>query len=117
MPDFHQTYQDVLSTATTDSAFTIPFQSGNWNFFYFAAGAQAVANQSSKVELYFDQAGDGTNMQLIDAIYTDSETYQHNFDPNVLYTVGTNSRIVVRRTLLGGTTAREVFAQWQGSVV
>ena len=119
-PNYALTYQDTLSVAVTENVFNIDYvDSGTlfWTFERFSAGSQFVNGQSAKIELFYDAAGDD-NWQLIDAIYTVSETYQHEFDVDVEYPFNVGlSKVKVKRTLFGGTTAREVYAQWQGSVV
>ncbi len=121
-PAYTITYQDTLSTVT-NNYFTIDFvDSGtlHWAFSRFSAGAQSITGESTKVELFYDADGTGNNLVLIDAIYTAGETYQHDFDTSVTYPYTINtSRVLVRRTCFdgGSPTAREVYAQWQGSVV
>jgi len=118
-PNFVQSYQDNLSLAVTDNYFVLDYvDSGTlyWTFERFSAGAQWLLNGSSKVELFYDANGDN-QLVLIDAIYTASETYQHEFDINVKYPYTANvSRVLVRRTLFGAG-AREIYAQWQGMVI
>lgn len=108
-----QVYQDSMS-GTVDTAYTIP--AGPWVFERWSAGAQFISGSSSKVELFWDQVGDGSDMTLLDAIYTSSETYAHTLDNTITYESDGNSRIVIRRSVLSGATAREIYAQWQGFI-
>lgn len=120
-PDYMQTYQDVVGGTVLNDFFTPDFTSPGtltWGFTKFSAGAQYVANQSSKIELFWDAEGDASNLILIDAIYTIGETYQHDLDVDITFPYTPEvSRVLIRRTSMGGTTNREIFAQWQGSVI
>lgn len=112
-------YQGSISTTQDDVFVPQPNTQGvigNWAFERWSAGTQLVAGSTSKIELYWDASGNGTNMTLVDAIYTSGETYAHELDSSVLYSVDGTARVVVRRTVLGGNTAREVYAQVQGFV-
>ncbi len=121
-PSYSKTYQDDLSTTTTNNYFTIDFsdflETKQWGFSAFSAGAQAISSQNVKVELFYDAEGDASNLELIDAIYTQGETYQHKLNVSVMFPYTPNvSRVLVRRTLFGGVSAQQVYANWQGSVV
>ena len=121
-PNFTKTYQSVCSITTTDDFFTLDYVDSGilfWTFSRFSAGAQAVTAQSSKMELFYDADGSGNNLELIDAIYTNGETYQHEFNTSVTYPYTPNvSRVLIRRTCFGSPVlSREIFAQWQGVVV
>jgi hypothetical protein len=120
-PAYEITYQDVLSEAVTNNYFNLDYvDSGTLHFGFsrFSAGAQWANGQSVKIELFYDADGTGNNLQLIDAIYTASETYQHDFDLGVMYPYNISvSRVLVRRTIFATTpTAVEIYAQWQGTV-
>jgi hypothetical protein len=114
-------YQDSIST-TLDEVFvpqpSVQGQDGNWIFQQWSAGTQfASDNTSCVIELYWDASGTKTNMTLIDAIYTLSETYQHPLDQTVLYNVDGTAQVVVRRTVLGtSSVSRQIYAQVQGFV-
>lgn len=120
-PAYEVTYQDTLSEQVTNNYFNIDYvDSGTLHFGFsgFSAGAQYAAGQSVKVELFYDADGTGNDLQLIDAIYTMSETYQHAFDLAIMYpfTIST-SRVLVRRTIFAVVPQPvEIYAQWQGTV-
>jgi hypothetical protein len=115
MPDYSAIYQDTLSI-TQDDSYAIPVP-GNWNFLDWQASAEAVGN--SKIELFWDETGDGSNLELVSAVYTKGAvTTAQVFDPNIYYNSTGNSNVIVRRSLLGGvTTPRQIYAQWHGSVI
>jgi hypothetical protein len=111
---YNPIYQTSVSTVQTD---TMVPAAGSFNFFRWSAGA-ALSTGSAKIELFWDANGTQTDMTLVDAIYTASETYNHELDPNNLYTAdGTTEHVVIRRTVLGSTDAREIYASWQGSIL
>lgn len=123
-PSYSKTYQDVCGATVTENYFTPDFSNPgtlNWAFTKFSAGAQYVISQNSKIELFWDAEGNASNLILIDAIYTTGETYQHDLDPNITYPYTPNvSRVLVRRTCMtagSGIVNREIYAQWQGTVV
>jgi hypothetical protein len=114
-------YQDSITT-TIDETF-VPQQpaegvNGLWAFQQWSAGTQLASdNTSCVIELFWDASGTKTDMTLVDAIYTLSETYQHPLDQTVFYTVDGVGQVVVRRTVLASSTAaRQIYAQVQGFV-
>lgn len=118
-PNYIKTYSDTLDIGVHDDYFTIDFVDSGilyWNFSKFSGGCQYAIGQSSKIELFYDADGTAENLELIDTIYTASETYQHEFDPNIKYSYTSNvSRVLVRRTLYSLVSV-QVYAQWQGQV-
>jgi len=111
---YNPIYQGDVATVQID---TMTPAAGSFNFFRWSAGA-AAAEGSAKIELFWDADGTQQNMTLVDAIYTASETYNHELDPNNIYTADGNvEHVVIKRTILGSTVAREVYAQWQGSIL
>lgn len=113
-------YQDSISTVL-DTSYVPPMEEGQetgiWVFTQFIGGAElANDGSSSKVELFWDATGDGVGMELIDAVYTASETYSHTLNQSTQYVLDGTARFVVRRTVLGGnqTTLRQIYAQVQG---
>lgn len=120
-PDYIINFQDTLSQAVTNNYFTIDFSDSgtlHWTFSRFTAGCQFQTGQSCKVELFYDADGTGDDLQLIDAVYSTSETYQHTFDTAVEYPYNISiSRVLVRRTIFNAVIVpTEVFAEWQGNV-
>lgn len=114
-----KTYQSNVSNSIEDVFVpqeTSPPDTGNWAFVVWSAGGQNVAGSTNKIELFWDASGIGSNMTLIDAIYTAGETYQHELDQTNFYTVDNVGRFVVRRSVLGVQTSREIYAQVQGFV-
>lgn len=109
-PIYQSDVSDVVVDIMTPAA-------GSFNFFRWSAGAEA-AEGSVKIELFWDQDGTQEGMQLIDAIYTASETYNHELDPNTLYEAdGVVAHVVVKRTVFNSSQPREIYASWQGSIL
>lgn len=108
-----QVYQDTVSS-TTDVNFTPPV--GNLIFTSFSGGAQVAILGNTKMELFWDASGNGTNMELISAIYTTGETYNLDQNANLFYNSDGVGRVVIRRKLLGGGLPREVYAQVEGFI-
>lgn len=78
------------------------------------AGAQVnfKADQSSKVEYFWDPNGNGTGMQLIESVYSAGQTVQLNVNETLpLPGDGTRS-LRMRRTSFGGTN--EIYGEWKG---
>ncbi len=75
-----------------------------------SAGAEPAGG--SNVELWYDPDGTKTNMQIIDVIFTDGQSDQH--DLNDTFTGDGVAQIVMRRTGIGSSNARLIFGRWEG---
>jgi len=78
-----------------------------------SAGAEPAGG--SNVELWYDPDGTKTNMQIIDVIFSDGQSDQH--DLNATYIGDGVAQIVMRRTGIGSSNARLIFGRWEGYYV
>ena len=76
----------------------------------FSAGAEPAGG--SNVELWYDPDGTKLNMEIIDVIFSDGQSDQHDLNAN--YLGDGTKRIIMRRTGLGSANARIVFGRWEG---
>ena len=76
----------------------------------FSAGAEPAGG--SNVELWYDPDGTKLNMNIIDVIFSDGQSDQHDLNDSFLGD-GTN-RVIMRRTGLGSANARVIFGRWEG---
>jgi hypothetical protein len=106
-----KTYQDSISAPTTVTYVPV---AGNWAFQGFEVGCDTVDASNSKAELYWDQTGDESALQLIAAIYTSGETNNVVLDPGVFYNADGTARFVVKRSFFNGGGARQIYARVQG---
>lgn len=75
-----------------------------------SGGAQPAGG--SNIELWYDPDGTKNNMEIIDVIFSDGHSDQH--DLNQCYDGDGTRQIVMRRTGLGSSNARVVFGRWEG---
>lgn len=100
-------FGDVSGTHDTD--YLIP-NGENLNIQRFSAGAQPAGG--SDIELWYDPDGTKNNMEIIDVIFSDGHSDQHDLN---CQKIGDGiKRIIMRRTGLGSSNARIVFGRWEG---
>jgi len=76
----------------------------------FSAGAEPAGG--SNIELWYDPDGTKLNMEIIDVIFSDGQSDQH--DLNAEYIGDETKRIIMRRTGIGSSNARLIFGRWEG---
>lgn len=76
----------------------------------FSAGAE-TANSGNVVELWYDPNGNGVGMTIIDTIFCDGTSDQHDLNQTYLGD-GTKSIRLIRKRLSGGSTL--IFGRWEG---
>jgi hypothetical protein len=108
-------WTDLVIGFSSEVDYTPP--AGNWIFTTFTVGCDIVVGSNSKSELYWDQTGDGENMQLIAAIYTSGLTYDLELNRNIVYAADGNSRVVIRRGFFSGEGSRQIYSRMQGYVL
>jgi len=93
----------------TDTTYTIP--TGETLVIQSFCGGCEFKSQGSAIELWYDSAGNGVGMTIVDVIHTNGSSEQHSiyaqFEGN-----GTR-KIRMRRRAYGGGS-REVFGRWEG---
>lgn len=77
----------------------------------FSAGAEEHNNSGSAVELWYDPNGNGSDMTIIDVIFCNGVSDQH--DLNQKYEGNGIKTIRMRRKRLGGGS-RWIFGRWEG---
>lgn len=76
----------------------------------FSGGAEP--GDGSVVELWHDPNGTKIGMIIIDTIFSNGHSDQH--DLNEQYIGNGTRRIIMRRKALGSSSAREMFGRWEG---
>lgn len=76
-----------------------------------SAGAEA-SSSGSVIELWYDPNGDGTGMTIIDVIFCNGTSDQHDLSENIIGD-GTKS-IRLRRRDLNIFSSSDIFARWEG---
>jgi len=92
-----------------DNVYVIP--DGKILFIQRLNAGSEYCNGSSVVELWFDPNGNGTNMTIIDAIFTNGNSDQHLLAEEIEGN-GTKAIRMRRRTLTGGSYL--IFGRWEG---
>ena len=72
----------------------------------------AEPGDGSVVELWYDPDGTKTSMEIIDVIFSDGHSDQH--DLNDEFEGDGTAQIVMRRAGLGSSSARWIFGRWEG---
>lgn len=68
--------------------------------------------KAGRVDLYYDPAGTGVGMTIIDSIYTGGNSDQH--DQSYVATGDGTRAIRLRRQNIGGGGSTNMFARWEG---
>ena len=96
-------------TTTADNVYVIP-NTENLTIQRLNGGGEEDIS-GNVIELFYDPAGTGTGMTLIDSIFCSGNSDQHDLD--VTYTGDGTAAIRMRRRRLGGG-AKEIFGRWDG---
>jgi hypothetical protein len=105
--------QQWAESVTSTNVVTYAPTAGNFLFTDFSVGCDTITGDNSSAELYWDQSGNQTNMQLIDVIYTSGTTYDNSESQNILYVADGTAQFVVKMQAFNGV-ARQVYVQVQG---
>lgn len=107
-----QTLADSSMSGTVDTLYVIP-NGSTLKIQQLRAGSQRTTSGGTKVELYYDPAGTGVGMTLIDKLYTDGSSANSALD---IEFVGDGTRAIrLRRVNFGGGSV-EIFAAWRGYI-
>lgn len=109
-----KTYKDSVTNKSTN---VFAVGAGTFTFKQWIVGTERKDKSSVKAELFWDQVGDGKHLFLLDTIYTEHGSYQKPFPTNPSFAATTNSKVVVKRTVLGKNGPREVHVTWAGDLV